>query len=102
MPGEETRSLYEKLPAPNAPSPDQQLIDESLTLELERALQTLTPREAEVIRLYFGIGVENSFTLEEIGERFDLTRERVRQIKEKTIRRLRMSKKVRLLREYLE
>jgi RNA polymerase primary sigma factor len=101
LPGEETDSLHEKLPAPNAPSPDQRLIDESLTLELERALQTLTPREAEVIRLYFGIGVENSFTLEEIGERFDLTRERVRQIKEKAIRRLRHTSRSKMLKAYL-
>src|SRR5690625_5666720 len=62
---------------------------ESLKVEIERALSKLTKREAEVIRLYFGIGREHSLTLEEIGERFDLTRERVRQIKEKALRKLR-------------
>ncbi|MCB0852361.1 MAG: RNA polymerase sigma factor RpoD/SigA, partial [Bacteroidetes bacterium] len=86
--GEENR-LLDVLENDAEPNPDNELINESLSKEVERALSTLTQREAEVIRLYFGIGVEHSLTLEEIGEKFDLTRERVRQIKEKAIRRLR-------------
>jgi RNA polymerase primary sigma factor len=101
LPGEETGTLYEKIAYENAPSPEKKLIEESLRIETERALQNLTSREAEVVRLYFGIGVEHSFTLEEIGERFDLTRERVRQIKEKGIRRLRGKKISKILKAYL-
>lgn len=66
-----------------SPNPDRELLNESLRVEIERALETLTPREADVIRLYFGLGEQQPMTLEEIGETFDLTRERVRQIKEK-------------------
>ena len=69
--------------------------------EIERSLQTLTSREADVIRLYFGLGGEHPLTLEEIGERFDLTRERVRQIKEKAIRRLKHTSRSRILKSYL-
>ena len=83
------------------PSPDCNLISESLKIEVERALATLTKREAEVVRLYFGLGREHPLTLEEIGERFSLTRERVRQIKEKAIRRLRHTSRSRSLRAYL-
>ncbi|MFK7972509.1 MAG: RNA polymerase sigma factor RpoD/SigA, partial [Bacteroidia bacterium] len=86
--GEENR-LLDVLENDSEPDPDNELMNESLGREVGRALSTLTQREAEVIRLYFGIGVEHSLTLEEIGEKFDLTRERVRQIKEKAIRRLR-------------
>lgn len=81
--------------------PDHSLIQESLQVEVERALAGLTPREADVIRSYFGIGLENPLTLEEIGERFKLTRERVRQIKEKAIRRLRHAQRSNVLKEYL-
>ncbi len=81
--------------------PDQGLLKESLQLEVERSLSALSPREADVIRSYFGIGMENPLTLEEIGERFKLTRERVRQIKEKAIRRLRHSPYSNVLKEYI-
>ena len=81
--------------------PDDMLLDESLRIEVNRALQTLSDREAEVIRLYFGLDREHPLTLEEIGERFNLTRERVRQIKEKAIRRLRHTSRSRMLRNYL-
>ena len=81
--------------------PDDMLLDESLRIEVNRALQTLSDREAEVIRLYFGLDREHPLTLEEIGERFSLTRERVRQIKEKAIRRLRHTSRSRMLRNYL-
>ena len=77
------------------------MIDDSLKREIDKALATLTPREAEVISLYFGINREQSLTLEEIGERFGLTRERVRQIKEKAIQRLRHNSRSRPLKSYL-
>jgi RNA polymerase primary sigma factor len=80
---------------------DDDLMDESLRVEIDRALATLTKREAEVVRLYFGLGQEHPLTLEEIGERFNLTRERVRQIKEKAIRRLRHTSRSRALRAFL-
>ena len=86
--GEDNR-LLDVLQNDQQPTPDFKLMTESLKMEIERALSTLTEREAEVIRLYFGLNKEHSLTLEEIGERFNLTRERVRQIKEKAIRRLR-------------
>jgi len=76
-------------------------MDESLREEIEQALSTLSEREAEVIKLYFGLDKENSLTLEEIGERFNLTRERVRQIKEKAIRRLRHTSRSKNLKAYL-
>jgi len=83
------------------PPPDDILLDESLRIEVKRALKTLSDREAEVIRLYFGLDREHPLTLEEIGEQFHLTRERVRQIKEKAIRRLRHTSRSRMLRNYL-
>jgi len=84
----EDSNLYDVLRSGESPNPDRDLLHESLRTEIERALETLTPREADVIRLYFGLAGQHSMTLEEIGETFDLTRERVRQIKEKAIRRL--------------
>ncbi len=99
---EEDNRLIDLLENKDLPSPDKLLISESLMIEIERALDTLNKREAQVIRLYFGIGYENSFTLEEIGEKFNLTRERVRQIKEKALKRLRHVSRSKLLRKYLE
>jgi RNA polymerase primary sigma factor len=93
--------LLDVLQNEQQPAPDQELMNESLKVEVERALATLTKREAEVVRLYFGIGREHPLTLEEIGEKFSLTRERVRQIKEKAIRRLRHTSRSRALRTYL-
>lgn len=81
--------------------PDEVLMQESLRIEVQRALTTLSEREAEVIKLYFGLDREHPLTLEEIGERFNLTRERVRQIKEKAIRRLRHASRSKMLRSYL-
>lgn len=86
----------EKLPAP-----DHLLMSESLKTEIDRILSTLSDREAEVIKFYFGLNKEHSLTLEEIGERFNLTRERVRQIKEKAIRRLRHASRSKNLKSYL-
>jgi RNA polymerase primary sigma factor len=83
------------------PSPDNTLMKESLKKEVDRALETLSSREAEVVRLYFGLNREHPLTLEEIGEKFSLTRERVRQIKEKALRRLRHTSRSKALRTYL-
>ncbi|MDP4173161.1 MAG: sigma-70 family RNA polymerase sigma factor [Bacteroidota bacterium] len=98
--GEENR-LLDVISNEHQPSPDFNLMSESLKNEIERALSTLTDREAEVIKLYFGLNKEHSLTLEEIGEKFNLTRERVRQIKEKAIRRLRHASRSKNLRAYL-
>jgi RNA polymerase primary sigma factor len=84
----EDSNLYDVLNSGESPNPDKKLLHESLRIEINRALETLTPREADVVKLYFGLGEHQPMTLEEIGETFDLTRERVRQIKEKAIRRL--------------
>ncbi|GBD90430.1 RNA polymerase sigma factor SigA [bacterium BMS3Abin04] len=97
----ENNSLLDMLSSEEDPSPDKSLMSDSLRREIERALSTLTERESEVIRLYFGLDDDHSFTLEEIGEKFHLTRERVRQIKEKAIRRLRHTSRSRYLRSYL-
>jgi len=97
----EENSLLDVLENDELPSPDNSLMSESLKDEINRALSTLPEREAEVIRLYFGIETENSLTLEEIGDRFNLTRERVRQIKEKAIRRLRHAARSKNLKTYL-
>lgn len=97
---EESR-LLDVIENEELPSPDNSLIDESLRIEVERALSTLTKREAEVVKLYFGLGREHALTLEEIGELFNLTRERVRQIKEKAIARLRHTSRSKSLRPFL-
>jgi len=86
---DDDNSLLDILPNEDGRSPDESLLDESLKIDIERALGMLHPREAEITRLYFGIGREHPLTLEEIGQRFNLTRERVRQIKEKALRKLR-------------
>jgi RNA polymerase primary sigma factor len=98
--GEDNR-LLDVIQDHRQPSPDQTLMEESLKAEVRRALNTLSEREAQVIRLYFGLDQEHSLTLEEIGEKFNLTRERVRQIKEKAIRRLRHASRSKGLRAYL-
>jgi len=98
--GEDNR-LLDILHNDQEPPPDTDLMSGSLKKEIERALATLSPREAEVIRLYFGLNIEQPLTLEEIGEKFNLTRERVRQIKEKAIRRLRHTSRSKALRAYL-
>ena len=97
----EDSNLYDVLNIGESPSPDNTLMIESLRVEIERALQTLTPREADLIRLYFGLNGAHPMTLEEIGETFDLTRERVRQIKEKAIRRLKHTSRSKILKTYI-
>ncbi len=96
----EDNSLLDVLVNNDSPNADRALIMESLAKEIFRALATLTERESDIIRLFFGIGCQE-MTLEEIGERFGLTRERVRQIKEKAIRRLRHTSRSKLLKTYL-
>ncbi len=98
--GEENR-LLDVLENEDEESPDTGLMNDSLRKEVQRALSTLTKREADVISLYFGLNGEHSLTLEEIGEKFNLTRERVRQIKEKAIRRLRHTSRSKALKPYL-
>ncbi len=85
----------------NIPGPDRTLIDDSLRKEIERALTTLSQREADILRYYFGLNGAPPHTLEEIGEKFGLTRERVRQIKEKAIRRLKHTSRSKNLKSYL-
>jgi RNA polymerase primary sigma factor len=97
----EENSLLDVLENDSEVKPDQGLIDDSLRREVMRALSTLTQREAEVITYYFGLNGEQAMTLEEIGEKFNLTRERVRQIKEKAIRRLRQTSRSKALKAYL-
>jgi RNA polymerase primary sigma factor len=97
----EDSNLYDVLRSGESPNPDRSLLHESLRTEIERALETLTPREADVIRLYFGLANQHPMTLEEIGETFDLTRERVRQIKEKANRRLKHTSRSKILKTYL-
>ncbi len=97
----EDNKLLDVIPSENEPMPDHELMRESLRKEIEEALDTLDQREKEVVKLYFGIGYEHPLTLEEIGEKFKLTRERVRQIKEKAIRKLRHHSRSKALRAYL-
>ncbi|WP_321374705.1 RNA polymerase sigma factor RpoD/SigA [uncultured Draconibacterium sp.] len=96
----EDNSLLDVLVNNDSPNADKSLINESLAREIFRALATLTERESDIVKLFFGIGCQE-MTLEEIGERFGLTRERVRQIKEKAIRRLRHTSRSKLLKSYL-
>lgn len=98
--GETESNMYDVLLSKDSPSPDKQLIIESLRREIERVLNTLPAREADVLRLYFGLKGYHQHTLDEIGDRFNLTRERVRQLKEKAIRRLKNTQKCKILKSY--
>ena len=95
----EDNSLLDVLVNDDSPMADKTLVNESLSKEIDRALSTLTDREKDIIRMFFGIGCRE-MTLEEIGDKFGLTRERVRQIKEKAIRRLRQNSRSKLLKSY--
>ncbi|MEQ8928171.1 MAG: RNA polymerase sigma factor RpoD/SigA [Fulvivirga sp.] len=97
----EENSLLDVLENDLEETPDSELMSDSLRREVQRALSTLTQRESDVIAYYFGLNGEHSMTLEEIGEKFALTRERVRQIKEKAIRRLRHTSRSKALKPYL-
>ena len=98
---ESSSSLYDVLPNTYSDTPDVDLVKESLRKDIERSLSTLTSREGEVVRLYFGLNGRYPLTLEEIGDKFDLTRERVRQIKEKAIRRMKHTSRSKMLKNYL-
>lgn len=94
-------TMYDIYEPKNNPGPDHELLSKSLRMEIERSLHSLTARESDVIKLYFGLVGEHSLTLEEIGDRFGLTRERVRQIKEKALRRLKHASRSNILKSYL-
>lgn len=98
---EDGNNLLDVIESDRYAPPDNTLMKESLQVEIEKVLATLKPREAEIIRLYFGLDGDRPLTLEEIGEHFKLTRERVRQIKEKALRRLRHRSRLEPLRKYL-
>ena len=98
---EEDNNMYDVIHSDDNPSPDRQLINESLSYEIDRALSTLSPRESKVIKLYFGINMKHPLTLEEIGEELGLTRERVRQIKEKALKRIQYTTRSKILKTYL-
>ncbi|QGY46367.1 sigma-70 family RNA polymerase sigma factor [Maribellus comscasis] len=98
---EEANNMYDVMLNDDSPSPDNSLIDSSLRKEIERSLSTLGDREAEILRFYFGLNGYQAHTLEEIGDEFGLTRERVRQIKEKAIKKLKNQYRNRLLKSYL-
>ena len=98
---EDGGNLYDLMTNHDALSPEKELMGQSLQMEILRSLSTLTEREAEVVKLFFGIGGSHAHSLEEIGEKFDLTRERVRQIKEKAVRGLKRGSRSRLLKAYL-
>ena len=98
---EEGNNLYDVMLNDDSPNPEDSLLDDSLRQEIERSLATLGDREAEILRFYFGLKGYQSHTLEEIGDEFGLTRERVRQIKEKAIKKLKNQYRNRLLKSYL-
>ncbi len=94
-------SMYDVLPNDSLPGPEKELVVESLRKDIDRSLSTLTVRESEILKMYYGLNGKPAQTLEEIGIRFDLTRERVRQIKEKAIRRLKHTSRSKMLKSYL-
>ena len=97
----EDGNMYDVIYNKDLPGPDRSLLNDSLRKEIERALTTLSQREGDIVRLYFGLNRNQAHTLEEIGEKFGLTRERVRQLKEKAIRRLKHTSRCKILRTYL-
>jgi RNA polymerase sigma factor, sigma-70 family len=97
----ENSNLYNVLQSDESPKPDKNLLDESLAIEINRALDTLSHKEAKVIKMFYGINRSSAASLSEIGEVFDLSRERVRQVKEKAIKRLRSKSKTQILMSYL-
>ncbi|MBP9993784.1 MAG: sigma-70 family RNA polymerase sigma factor [bacterium] len=98
---DEDNNMYDVLKSDEVVTPETELLYESLRKEIDRAISTLTQREQDIVRLYFGLNGGHPMTLEEIGEKFDLTRERVRQIKEKAIRRLKHTSRSKILKSYL-
>lgn len=98
---DEDNNMYDVLKSDEVITPEKELLYESLRKEIDRAISTLTSREADIVRFYFGLNGSHPLTLEEIGEKFDLTRERVRQIKERAIRRLKHTSRSKILKSYL-
>lgn len=98
---EEENTLYDVMLSSDSSSPDSNLLDESLQREISRSLSTLSARESDIIKLYYGLGGEPPYSLEEIGKLFSLTRERVRQIKEKAIKKLKFTNRNKILKSYL-
>jgi RNA polymerase primary sigma factor len=99
--GEDDVRVLDRLPDEDLPEPDNPLVDESMNTEIKQALESLEKREAEVLKLYFGIGEFRSLTLGEIGDRMDLSRERIRQIKDRALSRLRHNSRSEPLRPFL-
>ncbi len=99
--GENDNNLYDVISSGETPNPDKALIHESLKIEIDRALDTLAPREADVVKLNFELSGQPAMTLQEIRDTVELSRERVRQISEKAIRRLRQESKSHILKKYL-
>ena len=99
--GDDSGTMLDLMKNDDLPTPEEAIMTDSLRLEIERSLDMLNAREADVIRLYFGLAGNQPHTLEEIGQKFELTRERVRQIKEKAIRRMKHAGRSRVLRAYL-
>lgn len=99
--GENDNNLYDILSSSESPNPERGLMQDSLSIEIGRALDTLSPRESDVVKLSFGLSGQPAMSLQEIGDTFDLSRERVRQIREKAIRRLRQQSKSHILKNYL-
>ncbi|MDG0973985.1 MAG: RNA polymerase sigma factor RpoD/SigA [Crocinitomicaceae bacterium] len=98
---ESSSSMYDVLQINTLPTPELNLMNDSLKKEINRSISTLTPREGDVVKLFFGLDGYSPMSLDEIGARFDLTRERVRQIKEKAIRRLKHNSRSKMLKTYL-
>jgi RNA polymerase primary sigma factor len=97
----EDNTLMDVMINPNAIGTDYEVLNASLKTEIERSLSTLSERQKDVIRFFFGIGIDHALSLEDIGERFNLTRERVRQIKDKAITKLRTASRCKILKGYL-
>lgn len=98
---DDDNNLYDVLKSEESPNPDKELIYDSLKIEIERAISTLTAREADILRLYFGLNSKVPLSLEEIANKYELTRERVRQIKERAIKRLKQTSRSKLLKAFL-
>src|SRR5574344_1757734 len=98
---DEDNTMYDFMRSEETTTPEAELMYESLRMEINRAISTLTPKEADILKMFFGLEGYPPMTLDEIGEQFDLTRERVRQIKEKAIRRLKHTSRSHILKSYL-
>ena len=97
----EDSNLYNELQSGESPKPDKELMNQSLTIEINRVLERLSHKEAQIIKMYYGIGLPSASSLNEIGDLFDLSIERVRQLKQKAIRNLQSKSRTHLLKSYL-